>query len=396
MAVHAIVRGKLRAASNNWERLEDLFTSTIFQQMNYLNSEILLIPFLHSFLNSKGNSIVLTGSIFLYEMVLWPRFGRVEPDILIKLDIDKNHRMNILIEAKLFSGKSGSAIYDELGNYSKASDQLEKEYTVLQNEFPNDTNHLLFLTRDTSFPETTIEESEIAIGQRSIIYWSNYGKLFNLTENAMLTASYSEMKVLNDLRSILEYYGFSSFSGWTIDKVTLKSEKAEKNNMDIFEQLRNTSHFLTSCKNHLEETQGIKFIKQDIFSKLKNECINSPEDWIPSFFSLTFYDECTERNYLNLTMYLNFDNEFLTQSFAVLGYFIQTWNNSEIKSCMASIQDEIISHKNSSMVQFELNQLHKVASKANFVVVPFLDITDSISFINTSLEKIRMVNQSNI
>lgn len=114
--LYAENNGKLVPDGSEHERAEDVLTSTVWGTLFLTGAWDLVIEWLKAARDEQGRGVDLGPSDdeppwFRF----WPRLGRVEPDLLLRLGSTL-----VLIEAKYLSGKSGAG-YDEEGD---SRDQL--------------------------------------------------------------------------------------------------------------------------------------------------------------------------------------------------------------------------------------------------------------------------------
>lgn len=125
--LHAIYQGQTKANKN-----EDRFTSSIFQLLAYLPSDLLFEVFRKHLQDSELTIDSLKERSFEY----WPKWDPegiaenskyVEPDLFIQLN-----NLDIIVETKRF---------DERGQYQR---QWEKEYISYLNEYGNDRKAIIW------------------------------------------------------------------------------------------------------------------------------------------------------------------------------------------------------------------------------------------------------------
>ena len=195
MGIKAVIMGKISSSGSNLtERLEDLMTSNIFQNLSYLSYEVGLKLLIDAAIDKTGASLlkIQHGPVKEVEFEFWPRLGNSEPDVLIHLQHYDGSKSHILIEAKLHSGLSGEY-------------QLDREWTGLKQHYSNGDCFLIYLTKDPIIP------SYISSKNIPELYWISYQ-----TIHKVLQPFTDESAVLNDVVSLLEHFRFNPFSKWTI------------------------------------------------------------------------------------------------------------------------------------------------------------------------------------
>lgn len=168
--IPALLNGKL---SRDQENMEDILTSTVFGQLRYLPPEEGLAPFLDNIVH-KGHSsfpALVFGPSTTVKYKFWPRLREekfdeetetqchlCEPDVLLRVRGPDDYRVNLLVEAKLWSGKSSGPSEDD----SAPTDQLAREWDnlVCLSAEENAAPFLIYLTADFQYPEDKIQESQ--------------------------------------------------------------------------------------------------------------------------------------------------------------------------------------------------------------------------------------------
>jgi hypothetical protein len=237
----AEIYGKISSnGSNLTDKLEDLLTSDVFGTCRYLEPNMLLIPFLSSAKNLKNEFLSVE---FIVEDVFWnfwpqinPINGKTcEPDVVIGLvDADENMHL-IMVESKLYSGKSSfeGDIQNEM-----PTDQLAKEYFALEFVSLDDLGwdvqnsiverKLVYITADTEMPRLDILDSITAykkVGD-SEIFWTSWRFLPKLVDSIIAdipaTNKYNKM-LLEDLITLLKRKQLTMFEGISRIETIFKS-----------------------------------------------------------------------------------------------------------------------------------------------------------------------------
>jgi hypothetical protein len=222
---------------------EDFLTSSVFSTFKYLDDQY-LEKFLNQAVNIKQKHLGIKIQKPIYDFWPWhpatpPSSKGAEPDVVIY-----SGEMAILIEAKNYSGKSGTGTATttegELGDSSRREiiDQLGREYIVgrnilMKSKYSQDKQIfsitdfvLIFLTRHNIFPYDEIEESlnsiaEMLPGERDkaaeCIYWLNWQKTVPILRAVIESSKQGsfECKISQDLLEFLDRRDLGFFSGFT-------------------------------------------------------------------------------------------------------------------------------------------------------------------------------------
>ena len=233
----AEIRGKIsRTGDNLSERLEDLLTSDVFSFCRYVRPYTLLLPFLRQAkrLDDEALGNLLEDKVDRVKYLFWPRLHRSEPDVLISIELSSGRFFLILIEAKYFSSKSGSALSEEeLEIAETPRDQLAREYVDLldaHNVFciPKSKiagRALIYVTAHRSIPKDSLSESMIEIKKfladkhKINLFWTNWFELHPIISEAKDILEW-ERPILDDMRQLLERKRLIHFRGFNLDMVT--------------------------------------------------------------------------------------------------------------------------------------------------------------------------------
>lgn len=167
--IPALLHGKL---SREQENMEDILTSSVFGVLRYLPPERGLLPFLceTQTMDAQPGAFFDIGDVAHVDYHFWPMLREngldgeaefechdCEPDLLLRIRRANGSRLNVLIEAKLWSGKS-SGPSEEPG---APRDQLAREWDnlVCLSRREDAEPLLIYLTADFSIPEDQIRES---------------------------------------------------------------------------------------------------------------------------------------------------------------------------------------------------------------------------------------------
>ncbi len=152
--------------------MEDILTSNVFGVLRYIRPEDGLLPFLRESEAIYGDIAPLLElkSPCQADYEFWPQLkessavgGQIyecpscEPDVLIRITDSTGTKVNVLVEAKLSSGKSSRPSDDP----DRLHDQLAREWDNLlcQSEKLGAEPVLIYLTADFSAPIEQVDES---------------------------------------------------------------------------------------------------------------------------------------------------------------------------------------------------------------------------------------------
>lgn len=237
----AEIYGKISGnGCNLTDRLEDLLTSDVFGTCRYLEPNLLLIPFLSSAKNLNNKPLSIDFIVRDVFWNLWPQINPIngktcEPDVIIGLvDADENMHL-IMVECKLYSGKSSfeGDIQNEM-----PTDQLAKEYFALEFLSIDDLGwdiqnniverKLVYITADTGMPRLDILDSITAYKKVGgcEIFWTSWRFLLKIVdsiiENIPATNKYNKT-ILEDLITLLKRKRLTMFEGVSRIEIVFKS-----------------------------------------------------------------------------------------------------------------------------------------------------------------------------
>ncbi len=159
--LQAFLKGKL---SREQENLEDLLTSSVFGLLAYLPAERGLLPLLRLAIYEDGTAVPLlqASDLTVTSLEFWPTYqtdgvGPTEPDVIVHVEDMIGQKHSMLIEVKLWSGKSSGAGDDA----HEIRDQLAREWCVLVDRCKQERSqpHLIYVTADPRYPVLEIDES---------------------------------------------------------------------------------------------------------------------------------------------------------------------------------------------------------------------------------------------
>jgi hypothetical protein len=159
--LQAFLKGKL---SREQENLEDLLTSSVFGLLAYLPPESGLLPLLRLAMYEDGTAVPLlqASGVTVTSMEFWPTYqtdgvGPTEPDVIVHVVDMIGRKHSMLIEVKLWSGKSSGPGDDA----HEIRDQLAREWCVLIDRCKSEGSqpHLIYVTADPRYPALEIDQS---------------------------------------------------------------------------------------------------------------------------------------------------------------------------------------------------------------------------------------------
>lgn len=228
----AELHGKIsRTGANLHDQLEDLLTSDVFSTCKYVRPDSLLLPLLKTAKSLQGATLAdqIPDTVAGVKYIFWPLLKRSEPDLLLSLKLASGEFILVLVEAKYFSVKSGSALEaDQLEIASTPSDQLAREYLDLyeaNQRFHHRkaaviSRYLVYITASRLIPETELREStkEIAhfraSGSVPDLYWTSWFNLHPILAHTQNLMDW-EKPLIQDLKQLLERKGLVFFRGFS-------------------------------------------------------------------------------------------------------------------------------------------------------------------------------------
>jgi len=210
----ALLKGKL---SREQENMEDILTSNVFGLLQYLSPKDCLLPFLRLAQTPEGNKLLeeLPDNTQAEPYDFWPSWHEegcegCQPDVVLRLNINGQRRLLVLIEAKYYSGKSS----EEDREQECPNDQLAREWDNLVRVAAREKREpvLVYLTADMGIPKDEIEVSQreyrVKRGKQAVIAWISWRHLAGVLSGAQNPS-------LQDLRKVLERLNLVFFSGFS-------------------------------------------------------------------------------------------------------------------------------------------------------------------------------------
>lgn len=228
----AELHGKIsHTGINLHDQLEDLLTSDVFSACKYTRVESLLLPFLRSAKSLQGQSLaqLIPSKVVAVKYRFWPLLRHGEPDLLISLKLESGKYIIVLIEAKYFSFKSGTALEEEQLEIAHApSDQLAREYLDLLEAHrlfhirKSDiaSRFLIYVTAHRLMPKADLSESIREINhfkpseKTPAVFWINWFALHPILARTTQLLAW-ERPILKDLKLLLERKHLVQFQGFS-------------------------------------------------------------------------------------------------------------------------------------------------------------------------------------
>ncbi len=223
MGILAELHGKLSSeGANAYERSEDLLISNVFQLLRYVPPEAGLIPVLQQATNLHCRTLDLAADCPQWEVQFWPQYEQCEPDLEIRAYGPWGElAARYFVEAKYLAAKSGDVEFDEEGLYVANSDQLQKEWSVLESVSGGIGCALIYLTAHHVMPRRAIESSVRVTAKpdvaRDRFYWLNWQMVGHVLEGLRCQHSGNmslRTVVYGDIIDLLDKKGLRHFAGW--------------------------------------------------------------------------------------------------------------------------------------------------------------------------------------
>jgi hypothetical protein len=224
MGIHAVIKGKISSTGSNLnQRLEDLMTSNIFQNISYLSFEEGLYKILDQAVSIDDRKIefIQNEEILSTKYSFWPNLKNSQPDVVIELKIKNSKIIRVFVEAKLYSSLSGD-------------DQLDREYKDMIERNETGNNVLIYLTQHSAYPR---EDFQNLRSCHRNAFWLNYEMIYNA-----LKANNNNNLVIRDVLNLLRHYDFCPFDEWkNLEKITEKYTP-------VFDDIIGWSQYLQTIK----------------------------------------------------------------------------------------------------------------------------------------------------
>ncbi|MED4402092.1 hypothetical protein [Metabacillus fastidiosus] len=233
--IAAELNGKIPSTLQN---SEDLLTSSVIGLFQYLSSHSYFQSVLESSVNLNGHQLTFDSPVKECCFVFWPKLENSEPDVLLRLKTESDSEILICIEAKYWSHKSSheDESIDLQDRTNSQRDQLAREIEDIHkvnclrylniNRSKLNSIVLIYLTNHTYLPREEILESILHVNgvhfEKGQLYWLTWREIHNSISKIKNFLTLQDLKLLNDLKKLLEKKGLQSFNGFQhhVEKVS--------------------------------------------------------------------------------------------------------------------------------------------------------------------------------
>ena len=223
----AELHGKLNPDSpcGAHERMEDLLTSDVFGTMKYAGWQYGFMNWLRSAQSPDGkgcaaNVLPANDIIQRVHFLFWPSLRNSrEPDLLLGIETIKGEIIQVMIEAKYFSGTSDIEIAAEEITPERSGNQIADQVNCFPTFFPNLKNKVigsvhLYVTAHDSCPIYVYERAEEHIKMKDIpLFWLNWQSLPALLSNVQ-PEDQGRQEMISDLIQLLQRKNLIPFDGF--------------------------------------------------------------------------------------------------------------------------------------------------------------------------------------
>lgn len=174
---------------------EDSLTSAVFGHLRYVPPDV----FWPELFAAAGLNLP-AGATHL-DVQFWPRTEYGEPDLILTFKYPNSPALVVVIEVKLWSGKSGTCEHDQLIRYLRGvPDAL-----------------LLYLTPADPFVEIadSLQSSRRELGDEHRLFGLRWQTLQDIARRTSATTTLEPTRrILADVAKFLDRLGLSGFDGW--------------------------------------------------------------------------------------------------------------------------------------------------------------------------------------
>jgi hypothetical protein len=213
----AILRGKL---SPEQENMEDILTSNVFGALKYVAPEEALLPFLAEAqqAETKGKSLAWLKDVngVNADYCFWPWWEEsgcvgCEPDVVLRIDSPNGKKSLVLVEAKLFSGKSSEGSEEEL----HPTDQLAREWHNLVHVARREDREpvLIYLTAGFCCPLDAVDASRKNFEAKTLTKEQPFECLWLSWRHLEKVIRNDDHPILKDLWAVLQRLALTFFNG---------------------------------------------------------------------------------------------------------------------------------------------------------------------------------------
>lgn len=179
---------------------EDYLTSAVFGHLRYVTPAVFW-PQLFAAARTVDDSPLshfLPASATHLDVQFWPRTEYGEPDLLLAFHRPDGRTVRVLIEVKLWAGKSGSGEHDQLIRYLRAVPDAV----------------LMYLTPGDPFAELTdsLRSPVARTGDEHRLFGLRWQTLQDVARRSVAPPPFGQL--LTDVAAFLDRLGLSGFDGW--------------------------------------------------------------------------------------------------------------------------------------------------------------------------------------
>lgn len=181
---------------------EDYLTSAAFGHLRYVPPEVFWPHLFVAARSPDGRSLadVLPGGATRLELEFWPSTTHGEPDLILTLHDTHTRPTVVVIEVKLWAGKSGIGEHDQLIRYLRG--------------VPD--SRLIYLTPGDPFADIADSlRSPIAVPDDARrLFGLRWQTLQDIARRSAASAPSPFDRILSDVATFLDRLGLSGFDGW--------------------------------------------------------------------------------------------------------------------------------------------------------------------------------------
>jgi hypothetical protein len=220
--IHAAMRGKIGCLE-----LEDALTAAVFGRLKYLPIRVLAdwLALSRAWSADGPSPAILLEGLDTFAPEFWPQWkdvlrgvGIVEPDVAIWA----NGRL-LVIEAKLWSGKSPSAVTAEM---ERPADQLARQWKAATDlcarTHRNTIGALIYLTAHLTPPSRDLTESIEEMRRcdpQARLHWLSWSALEAPLKKVTDRGEQPQASIATDILSYLDAASVLRFRGWVASNV---------------------------------------------------------------------------------------------------------------------------------------------------------------------------------
>jgi len=212
------------------ERMEDLLTSDVFGAMKYVGWQYGFMNWLRSAKSPYGehnaaNLLPANDIIRHVHFAFWPLLkNNREPDLLIGIETETSGIVQIMIEAKYFSGASDMEMDAEDVTPERSGNQIADQVNCFPDAFPKvrdkGTRQIhMYVTAHDSCPAEIYDRATAHIVRKDIpLFWLNWQSLPSYLEE-IETEDGGRQEMIDDLIRLLQRKELIPFRGFRIGSI---------------------------------------------------------------------------------------------------------------------------------------------------------------------------------